>query len=70
MLKLMMASPYLIRRYRFMETQMGKAIIPMTIETASLMTIKISIVRQPPMQIMLFIKPESTDNPQKRAAMT
>ena len=69
MLQLMMASPYLIRRYRFMETQMGKAIIPMTIETASLMTIKISMVRQPPMQIILFMKPESTDRPQKRAAI-
>ena len=69
MLQLMMASPYLIRRYRFMETQMGKAIIPMTIETASLMTIKISMVRQPPMQIILFMKPDSTDRPQKSAAI-
>lgn len=69
MLQLMMASPYLIRRYRFMETQMGKAIIPMTIETASLMTIKISMVRQPPMQIILFMKSDSTDRPQKSAAI-
>jgi hypothetical protein len=48
---------------------MGKAIRPMAIETASLMIRKISIVRQPPMQIMLFMKPDSTDRPQKRAAI-
>lgn len=54
----------------FIETQMGRAMRPMAIETASLITMKIIIVRQPPMQIMLFIKPESTDTPQKRAAMT
>ena len=66
----MMTAPFLISRYRFIETQMGKAMMPMAIETASLMTKKISIVRQPPMQIILFMNPESTDNPQKSAAMT
>jgi hypothetical protein len=42
-------------RHRLTATQMGKAIIPMTIETASLITMKISIVRQLPMQIILFM---------------
>ena len=69
MLQLMMASPYLIRRYRVMDTQMGRAIIPIAIDIASLMTMKNSIVRQPPMQIILFMKPDSTDRPQKRAAI-
>ena len=69
MLQLMMASPYLIRRYRVMDTQMGRVIIPIAIEIASLMAMKISIVRQPPMQIMLFMKPDSTEKPQKRAAI-
>ena len=53
----------------FMETQMGRAIRPIAIETASLIIMKISIVRQPPMQIMLFMKLDSTDRPQKRAAI-
>jgi hypothetical protein len=48
---------------------MGRAIIPIAIEIASLMTMKNSIVRQPPMQIILFMKPDSTDRPQKRAAI-
>ena len=48
---------------------MGRAIMPITIEIASLITMKSSIVRQPPIQIMLFMKPESTDRPQKRAAI-
>jgi hypothetical protein len=65
----MMASPYLIRRYRVMDTQMGRVIIPIAIEIASLMNMKNNIVRQPPMQIMLFMKPDSTDRPQKSAAI-
>ena len=65
-----MAVPYLISRYMFMETQMGNAMMPMTREMVSLMTMKSSIVRQPPMQIMLFMKPESTESPQKSAAIT
>ncbi len=69
MLQLMMASPYLIRRYRVMDTQMGRVIIPIAIEIASLMNMKNNIVRQPPIQIMLFMKPDSTDRPQKRAAI-
>ena len=55
--------------YRLYATQMGRAIIPIAIDTASLITMKISMVRQPPMQIMLFMKPESTDSPQNRAAI-
>ena len=66
---LKMAVPHLITRIMFVPTQMGRAMIPIAIETASLMTMKISIVRQPPMQIMLFMKPDSTDSPQKSAAM-
>ena len=49
---------------------MGKAMMPMAMEIASLMAMKSSIVRQPPMQIMLFMKPESTDSPQNSAAIT
>jgi hypothetical protein len=65
----MITSPFLISLYRFIETQMGRAMIPMAIETDSLMTIKISMVRQPPMQIILFMKSDSTDRPQKSAAI-
>ena len=65
-----MTVPFLNSRYRFIEIQMGNAMMPMANEIASLITMKSSIVRQPPMQIMLFMKPESTDNPQKRAAIT
>ena len=61
--------PVFAMLYRLYATQIGRAMMPMTIETASLMTMKISIVRQPPMQIMLFMKPERTDRPQKRAAI-
>ena len=57
-------------RYRLTAMQIGNEMMPIAIDIASLMTMKIRIVRQPPMQIMLFIKPESTDNPQKKAAMT
>ena len=63
----MITSPFLISLYRFIETQMGNAITPMTKDTASLMTMKISIVRHPPMQIILFMKPDSTDKPQNKA---
>jgi hypothetical protein len=60
---------FLISRYRLKETQIGRAMMPIAIDIASLMTMKNSIVRQPPMQIMLFMKPDSTDRPQKRAAI-
>ena len=60
---------FLISWYRFIETQIGRAMMPIAIDIASLMTMKISIVRQPPMQIILFMKPDSTDRPQKSAAM-
>jgi hypothetical protein len=55
--------------YKLYATLMGRAMMPMAIETASLMAMKINIVRQPPMQIMLFMKPDSTEKPQKRAAI-
>ena len=64
-----MITPFLTMWYKLYATQMGRAMMPMAIETASLMTMKISIVRQPPMQIMLFMKPDSTDRPQKSAAI-
>ena len=67
---LKMTAPFLNSRYRFIEIQMGNAMMPMTNEIASLITKKSSIVRQPPMQIMLFMKPESTDRPQMSAAIT
>ena len=59
-----MAVPYLISRYMFKDAQIGKVMMPIAIDIASLMTMKISIVRQPPMQIMLFMNPVSTDRPQ------
>lgn len=65
-----MTVPYLISWYMFMETQMGNAMMPIVTEIASLMTMKSSIVRQPPIQIILFMKPERTDRPQNRAAIT
>ena len=61
--------PILTMLYRLYATQMGRAMRPIAIETASLMTMKNSMVRQPPMQIMLFMKPDSTDRPQKSAAI-
>ena len=66
----MRVAPVLTMWYRLSARQMGKAMIPMAIETASLIAMKNSIVRQPPIQIMLFMKPESTDSPQKSAAIT
>ena len=61
-----MVAPYFISRYRFMETQMGNALMPMTKEMASLMTMKSSIVRQPPMQIILLMKPEPFDGKEEK----
>ena len=43
--------------------------MPTIIDMASLIPMKMSMVRQPPMQIMLFMKPERTESPQKRAAI-
>ena len=57
-------------RYRLTAMQIGNEMMPIAIEIASLMTMKNNIVSQPPMQIMLFRKPERTERPQKRAAMT
>jgi hypothetical protein len=65
----MMTIPFLTRWYRFMKTLIGRTMMPMAIETVSLISMNINIVRQPPMQIMLFMKPESTEKPQKRAAI-
>ncbi len=56
-------------RYRLNANETGRAMIPMAIEIVSLITMKRSIVRQPSLQIMLFMKPDSTDRPQKRAAI-
>ena len=55
--------------YRLYAMQMGRTIIPIAIDIVSLMIMKNSIVRQPLMQIMLFMKPERTVRPQKRAAI-
>ena len=64
-----MMFPYLVIRIMLITVQIGKAMMPITRETASLMAMKISMVRQPPMQIILFMKPDSTDSPQKSAAI-
>ena len=64
-----MTALFLAMLYRLTATQMGRAMMPMAIEITNLITMKIIIVRQPPMQIMLFMKPDSTDRPQKSAAM-
>ena len=56
-------------RYRLTAMQIGNEMMPIAIDIASLMTMKNSIARQPPMQIILFMKPDSTDRPQKSAAI-
>ncbi len=68
-LAFMRVAPVLTMWYRLSARQIGKAMIPIAKDTVSLMTMKINIVRQPPMQIILFMKPDSTDRPQNRAAI-
>ncbi len=63
-LAFMRVAPVLTMWYRLSARQIGKAMIPIAKDTVSLMTMKINIVRQPPIQIMLFMKPDSTDRPQ------
>ena len=65
----MMTALFIAMLYRLTATLMGRAMMPMAIDIASLITMKNNIVRQPPMQIMLFMKPDSTDRPQKSAAI-
>ena len=63
------AAPAFAMWYKLYAMQIGNAMMPIAIDIASLMTMKNSIVKQPPMQIMLFMKPDSTDSPQKSAAI-
>ena len=52
-----------------METQKDNAIMLMARETACLIIMNSNIIRQPLMQIISFMKSDSPDKPQNRAAI-